>query len=70
MEFLLGNGDVLSATSYSGVRILTDIRQFSLHERNCETTTDTLVEGEPANRQFKGAVGLALLGLAVVIFAK
>lgn len=50
--------------------ILTDIRKFSISERNCETTTDTLLEGEPANRQYKGAIGLALACLVVAIAAR
>jgi hypothetical protein len=50
--------------------ILNDIRTYSLSERNCETTTDMLMEGAPANRQYKGAFGVALLFVGISLFAR
>ncbi len=50
--------------------ILNDIRQFSINERNCETTADTLLEGAPVNRQYKDVIGLAVACLVVAVIAR
>ena len=48
--------------------VITDVRPYSVAERDCETTTDILVEGKPLYGQRKGWT-LGLLGLGILVWA-
>jgi hypothetical protein len=50
--------------------VLQDIRPYDIGTRDCETTTDTLLEGAPKYRQLKQAAGVGLVALAVVLLLR
>jgi len=50
--------------------VLQDIRSYDIGSRDCETTADTLLEGEPKYRQLQQAAGVGLAALAIFLLLR